>query len=208
MSEEEEKPHEQESQEQSQQEQQGQSQSQERRRGSVQRPVESEEERLERLARQEEIDSRSVYVGNVDYQSTPDQVEKFLKVVGEVQRVTILFDKYTGLSKGYAYVEFVNLASVERAVNEIHGKEFRGREIRVTPKRTNLPGFRKRGGARGNGGFRGKSRGGGSGGFRRPRRGGGYGGDGGNGGNGGNGGRGSTKVVATAEAAGGENSKE
>lgn len=124
------------------------------------RPQETEEERAERLAKQEEIDSRSVYVGNVDYQSTPEQLESFFKAVGVIERITILFDKYSGLPKGYAYVEFEIPESVEKAIEELHGKEFRGRDLRVTPKRTNLPGFKKRGG------FRGRGRGRGRGGFR------------------------------------------
>lgn len=137
------------------------------------RPQETDEERAERLAKQEEVDSRSIYVGNVDYQSTPEQLEEFFHVVGVIERVTILFDKYSGLPKGYAYVEFEKIESVNKAVEDLHGKEFRGREVRVTPKRTNLPGFRKRG-LRGRGGFRGKGgvRGRGRSGGRRRGRGG------------------------------------
>ncbi|CCG25917.1 hypothetical protein CORT_0C05430 [Candida orthopsilosis Co 90-125] len=132
------------------------------------RPQETDEERAERLAKQEEVDSRSIYVGNVDYQSTPEQLEEFFHVVGVIERVTILFDKYSGLPKGYAYVEFEKIESVNKAVEDLHGKEFRGREVRVTPKRTNLPGFRKRGsrsrgGFRGRGGIRGRGRSGGRG---------------------------------------------
>lgn len=136
---------------------------------------ETEEQRIERLAKQEEADSRSVYVGNVDYKSTPEQLEEFFHTVGVIERVTILFDKYTGLPKGYAYIEFESTESVEKAISDLHGKTFRGREIRVTAKRTNLPGFKKRGGSRGRGsrgGFRGSSRGrGGRGSFRGRGRG-------------------------------------
>lgn len=124
------------------------------------KPKETEEEREERIVKQQEIDGRSVYVGNVDYQSTPEQLESFFKVVGVIERITILFDRYSGLSKGYAYVEFEKPESVEKAINDLHGQPFRGREIRVTPKRTNLPGFRKRGGFRGGArGARGGARG-------------------------------------------------
>lgn len=132
----------------------------------MQKPQETEEERAERLMKQEEVDSRSVYVGNVDYQSTPEQLESFFKVVGVIERITILFDKYSGLPKGYAYVEFETPESVAKAIEDLHGKEFRGRDLRITSKRTNLPGFRKRGGfrgrgrGRGRGGFRGRGRGG------------------------------------------------
>ncbi|KAI5952312.1 hypothetical protein KGF54_003178 [Candida jiufengensis] len=124
---------------------------------------------------QEEVDARSIYVGNVDYQTTPEQLEEFFHVVGVIERVTILFDRFSGLPKGYAYVEFEKPESVARAVEELHGKDFRNREIRVSEKRTNLPGFRKRGngfrGGRGRGrGFRGNFRGrGGRGSYRGGR---------------------------------------
>lgn len=124
------------------------------------KPKETEEERAERIAKQQEVDARSVYVGNVDYQTTPEQLESFFKVVGVIERITILFDRYSGLSKGYAYVEFESPESVEKAIADLHGQTFRGREIRVTAKRTNLPGFRKRGGLRGRGRGRGGFRGG------------------------------------------------
>ena len=51
-----------------------------------------------------------------------------------IERITILFDKYSGLPKGYAYVEFEIPESVEKAIEELHGKEFRGRDLRVTPR--------------------------------------------------------------------------
>ena len=86
------------------------------------------------MAKQEEIDGRSVYVGNVDYQSTPEQLEEFFHGVGVIERVTILFDRFSGLPKGYAYIEFEQTESVQKAIDELHGKEFRGRELRVTAK--------------------------------------------------------------------------
>ncbi|CAI5759050.1 unnamed protein product [Candida verbasci] len=137
------------------------------------RVPETEEEKQERLAKQEEIDSRSIYVGNVDYQSTPEQLEEFFHIVGVIERVTILFDRFSGLPKGYAYVEFEKPESVNKAIEELHGKSFRGRDIRVSAKRTNVPGFRKSGGrgGRGRGNFRGRG-GRGRGSFRGRGRGG------------------------------------
>ncbi|CUM67744.1 uncharacterized protein PRCAT00005449001 [Priceomyces carsonii] len=119
---------------------------------------ENDAEREERLAKQKEIDARSIYVGNVDYQSTPEQLESFFNAVGVIERITILFDKYSGLPKGYAYVEFELPESVEKAITELHGNTFRGRDIRVTNKRTNLPDFSKRGRGRGGRAFRGRGR--------------------------------------------------
>lgn len=122
------------------------------------RVPETEEERQERLEKQQEIDNRSVYVGNVDYQSTPEQLEEFFHVVGVIERVTILFDRFSGLPKGYAYIEFETEESAVVPNWRIDGKEFKGRALRISKKRTNLPGFR-RGRGRGRGG-RGRARGG------------------------------------------------
>ncbi|KAG8622777.1 hypothetical protein KVT40_009288 [Elsinoe batatas] len=131
----------------------------------------------------EDIDSRSVFVGNVDYAASPEEIQSHFGSCGAINRVTILLDKFTGNPKGYAYVEFTepNLVANALVLNE---SVFRGRNIKVTPKRTNLPGMtrgRGRGGGSG-GGFRG-GRGGGGFGYGAPPygggRGGGYGGGGG-----------------------------
>lgn len=101
----------------------------------------------------EEADSRSVYVGNVDYSSTAKELEQHFRGCGTINRVTILCDKFTGNPKGFAYVEFADTDSVEAAVT-LHESLFKGRQIKVSAKRTNQPGM-GRGRGRGRGGFRG-----------------------------------------------------
>ncbi|THH11552.1 hypothetical protein EW145_g588 [Phellinidium pouzarii] len=105
-------------------------------------------------------DDRSVYVGNVDYSASPEEIQAHFQSCGTINRVTILCDKFTGHPKGYAYVEFADPAFVETAVS-LHESLFKGRLIKVTMKRTNIPGFTR---GRGRGGFRGAYRGGGRGG--------------------------------------------
>ncbi|ORY99437.1 hypothetical protein BCR43DRAFT_530479 [Syncephalastrum racemosum] len=105
----------------------------------------------------EAVDSRSVYVGNVDYGATPEELQAHFQSCGTINRVTILCDKYTGHPKGYAYVEFAEPAFVDAAV-ALNESLFRGRLLKVNAKRTNVPGFSQRG--RGRGGFRGGFRGG------------------------------------------------
>ncbi|KAL8284189.1 hypothetical protein RQP46_004938 [Phenoliferia psychrophenolica] len=108
----------------------------------------------------EAVDSRSIYVGNVDYASTPEEIQAHFASCGTINRVTILFDKYTG-PKGYAYVEFAEPSLVANAVL-LNESLFRGRLLKVTPKRTNLPGMSARGGrggGRGGRGGRGRGRG-------------------------------------------------
>ncbi|GAA5847911.1 hypothetical protein JCM3766R1_003183 [Sporobolomyces carnicolor] len=103
----------------------------------------------------EATDQRSVYVGNVDYNATPEEIQQHFASCGTINRVTILFDKFTG-PKGYAYVEFAEPSLVANAVL-LNESMFRGRLLKVTPKRTNLPGMsaRGRGRGRGRGGYRG-----------------------------------------------------
>lgn len=125
----------------------------------------------------EEVDSRSVYVGNVDYGATPEEIQQHFQSCGTINRVTILCDKFSGHPKGYAYVEFSepSLVSNAMAMNE---SLFRGRLIKVssmvhdtimsqyvlqvTAKRTNVPGMTYRGRGRGRGRgrpYRGRGRG-------------------------------------------------
>ncbi|TKX18611.1 polyadenylate-binding protein [Elsinoe australis] len=124
----------------------------------------------------EDIDSRSVFIGNVDYAASPEEIQAHFGSCGAINRVTILLDKFTGNPKGYAYVEFSEPSLVANAL-VLNESVFRGRNIKVTPKRTNLPGM-TRGRGRGGGGFPRGGRGGGFG-YGAPPYGGGRGGYGG-----------------------------
>ncbi|GAB2226086.1 hypothetical protein Droror1_Dr00021872 [Drosera rotundifolia] len=93
------------------------------------------------LANREEVDSRSVYVGNVDYACTPEEVQQHFQPCGTVNRVTILTDKF-GQPKGFAYVEFVEVEAVQEAL-QLNESELHGRQLKVLPKRTNVPGMKQ-----------------------------------------------------------------
>lgn len=49
----------------------------------------------------EDIDGRSIFVGNVDYGATPEEIQAHFQSCGSINRVTILLDKFTGHPKGY-----------------------------------------------------------------------------------------------------------
>ena len=85
-----------------------------------------------------EVDARSVYVGNVDYSVTPEEISAHFNGCGTVNRVTILTDK-GGNPKGFAYVEFLEASAIESACL-LEGSELKGRKLKVQPKRTNVPG--------------------------------------------------------------------
>lgn len=101
-----------------------------------------------------ESDGRSVYVGQVDYAATPEELQAHFADCGIINRVTIMCNKATGQPKGFAYIEFADEDAVKNAVI-LNDSPFRGREIKVTAKRTNVPGMN-----RGRGGYRGRGRGG------------------------------------------------
>ncbi|KKK13798.1 hypothetical protein P175DRAFT_0498977 [Aspergillus ochraceoroseus IBT 24754] len=121
----------------------------------------------------EEIDARSIFVGNVDYGASPEEIQAHFQSCGSINRVTILLDKFTGQPKGYAYVEFAEPSLVAQAL-VLNESVFRGRNLKVVPKRTNLPGMSRGRGRGGRGrGYRGgfPPRGGYRGGYRGRGRG-------------------------------------
>ncbi|XP_077906456.1 polyadenylate-binding protein 2 isoform X2 [Ictidomys tridecemlineatus] len=87
-----------------------------------------------------EADARSIYVGNVDYGATAEELEAHFHGCGSVNRVTILCDKFSGHPKGFAYIEFSDKESVRTSL-ALDESLFRGRQIKVIPKRTNRPGI-------------------------------------------------------------------
>ncbi|KAI1750863.1 hypothetical protein F4782DRAFT_238449 [Xylaria castorea] len=110
-----------------------------------------EEKNQEASEDRNDIDSRSIFVGNVDYSVSPEEIQAHFQSCGSINRVTILLDKFTGQPKGYAYVEFTEPSLVAQAL-VLNDSVLKGRNIKVTPKRTNIPGM-SRGRGRGRGGF-------------------------------------------------------
>jgi hypothetical protein len=78
----------------------------------------------------EDIDARSIFVGNVDYGASPEEIQAHFQSCGSINRVTILLDKFTGHPKGYAYVEFAEPSLVTQAL-VLNESLFRGRNIKV-----------------------------------------------------------------------------
>eukprot|EP00729_Bicosta_minor_P018099 gene18099-28068_t len=125
-----------------------------------------------------ESDARSIHISNCDYSATDKDLEEHFSPCGEIARVMIKKHKFTKKPMGYAYLEFTDKDSVELALG-LHESLFKGRQISVAKKRTNIAGFNqgRGGGGRGRGGGR-RGRGGRGrafyGGYRGGRRGRGY----------------------------------
>jgi cold-inducible RNA-binding protein len=128
-----------------------------------------------------------IYVGNLSYDVTEEDLRMALEEFGQVESATIIKDKHTGQSKGFGFVEMASKAEGQSAIDGLNGKELKGRALNVNEAR---PRTESRGSGGGYGGGRG-GQGGGRGGYGGGR--GGYGdGRGGQGGGrrGGGGGRG------------------
>jgi polyadenylate-binding protein 2 len=95
----------------------------------------------------EDADIRSIYIGNVDYSVTVDELTAHFTPCGAIARCTILCDKWSGHPKGFAYLEFVDESSVERAVQEMNETLLKNRLIKVLPKRTNVFGYNQHSGS-------------------------------------------------------------
>ncbi len=111
----------------------------------------------------------NIYVGNLDYQVTEEQLRAEFEKFGVVESAKIIEDKFTGRAKGFGFVEMPNKEEAEAAIKGLNGKEINGRAVSVNESRPKPEGERRGGGRPGGGGgFRGGSRpSGGSGGGRR-----------------------------------------
>lgn len=85
-------------------------------------------------------DRLSIYVGQVDYSATPEELLQHFEPCGTVERVTICCDKYSGRPKGYAYLEFQSEEAVANSI-KLDGSNFKGRTLKVTRKRVNDPNY-------------------------------------------------------------------
>ncbi len=124
----------------------------------------------------------NLYVGNLLFDVGEDDLRKAFEEFGEVTEVRLIMDKFSGKSKGFGFIEMPSKDEAEKAISELNGKEFMGRDLKVNiakPKTDRGSGGRGRGPR---GGGYGGGRGGGS-------RGGGGGGGGGRGRGGGGGNR-------------------
>ena len=77
----------------------------------------------------------NIYVGNLNYNLSEDELEKAFSTYGEVASVKIIRDKYTDQSKGFGFIVMTNDADAQKAIDELNGTEVKGRELRVNQAR-------------------------------------------------------------------------
>ena len=130
----------------------------------------------------------TLYVGNLSFDAEQEDLRHLFTEYGEVKSCSLPLDRETGRKRGFAFVELVNEADEQKAIDDLQDVEWMGRMIRVNKAEPRTGGGGGGGGRPGGGG--GGYGGGGGGGGRPGGGGGGYGGGGGGGYGGGGGGGG------------------
>lgn len=105
---------------------------------------------------------KNLFVGNMSFQSTEEDLHALFQPYGEITRIHIVRDRETGQPRGFAFVEVSDDAEAAKAISALNGKELAGRALKVN-EATPRP---EREGSRGGGGFRDGGRGGRGGGGR------------------------------------------
>ena len=99
----------------------------------------------------------NIYVGNLSYEVTEEDLKQLFEAFGPVESVKVIKDNYSGRSKGFGFVEMSGRGEAQSAINDLNGKELKGRALNVNEARP-----RTEGGGRGpGGGGGGRGRGGG-----------------------------------------------
>lgn len=91
----------------------------------------------------------SIYVGNLSYSATEQDLEGVFSEYGKVQRITLPTDRETGRPRGFAFVEMEEEANEEKAIEALDGAEWMSRELRVNKAKPREP----RGGKSSGGGW-------------------------------------------------------
>ena len=81
----------------------------------------------------------NIYVGNLPYDATEDQLNELFGQFGQVDRTSIITDRETGRSRGFGFVEMAEDDAAKQAIEELNQKDFGGRALTVNearPKRS------------------------------------------------------------------------
>jgi RNA recognition motif-containing protein len=77
----------------------------------------------------------NIYVGNLSYNMSEDELRDAFGAYGEVSSVKILMDRETGRSRGFGFVEMPNQGEAEAAIAQLNGKDLGGRPLRINEAR-------------------------------------------------------------------------
>src|SRR5687767_11384505 len=109
--------------------------------------------------------AKNIYVGNLVWDASADDLLALFKEHGMVARAQVISDRETGRSRGFGFVEMENDAEAQKAIEALNGQQFKGRALTVNEARPREEGggaagggYNRGGGGGGGGGFRGGSR--------------------------------------------------
>jgi len=78
---------------------------------------------------------KNIFVGNLDFNVSEDELRNLFATYGQVDRVSILTDRETGRSRGFGFVEMVNAEEGDKAIAELNGTQLGGRKLNVNEAR-------------------------------------------------------------------------
>src|ERR1035437_7638707 len=76
-----------------------------------------------------------LFVGNLSFNTTENDLQDYFSTAGAVTSVTLMMDKFTGKSRGFAFVEMGSADEATKAVEQLHSKDFQGRALTVNVAR-------------------------------------------------------------------------
>ncbi|MEO7144391.1 MAG: RNA-binding protein [Bryobacteraceae bacterium] len=83
---------------------------------------------------------KNIFVGNLDFGATEESLRSAFEAYGAVERVSVVTDRDTGRSRGFAFVEMTDSAEADRAINALNGSNLGGRAINVNEARPKAEG--------------------------------------------------------------------
>lgn len=100
---------------------------------------------------------KNLYVGNLPHSTSESELRNLFEAHGPVEKVTVVTDRETGRSRGFAFVEMVDSEGAEKAISALNGSELGGRTLTINEARPKTDhrggqGFGRRGGGRPSGG--------------------------------------------------------
>ena len=96
----------------------------------------------------------NIYIGNMSFDTTEDQLRQAFEGFGEVSTVNIIKDKYSGDPRGFAFVEMSSKDEAMAAIGGLNGQDLNGRALNVNEAKPRAQGGSRGGGGGGGGGYR------------------------------------------------------
>jgi RNA recognition motif-containing protein len=94
--------------------------------------------------------NKKLYVGNLNYNTTEGKLSELFGEIGQVVSTDLIIDRYSGRSKGFAFVEMGDQTDAQKAIDQLNGREVDGRAIKVAEARPKRP---RRNDSYGSGGY-------------------------------------------------------